>query len=596
MCGIVGYIGENNGVEAIVDGLKRLEYRGYDSWGIAAKADGKIFIHKQVGKIGGFDLKKELPKFSGQVCIGHTRWATHGGVTKENSHPHASCDGRIVVVHNGIVENYQELKEDLVKKGHKFKSQTDTEVIAHLIEQELKKEKNLVKAVRAALKRIEGSYALGIIDRETDTLIGTRLASPLILGVGKNEFFLGSDVPAFLKYTNQVVFLDEGEMAVMTKDANGKSTYELMSVSSGKPLKAKIVKIAWSSEEAEKGGHPHFMIKEMLEQPQVIRKTVGTDRIELEKAAKLIQSAKRVFVVACGTALHAGMYGAYLLAKRNNIMVQPISAGELSYFSHLFKKGDLVITVSQSGETADVLEAVKSAHKAGAKVLALVNVLGSSLMRAADRSILTKAGSEICVLSTKAYISQQAMFAMLSGTLSGKVAASKKELEAVAQDIEKILSKKSLEKIKASAKKLSKVPNLYALGRSLNYSNSLESCLKIKEVSYIHAEGFAGGDLKHGPISLIEKDVPVLIFVSPDSTEKEIISNAMEVKARGAYVIGISPTNNSVFDEYFPVSDLGDLTPISAIVYAQLMAYYIALEKKLDPDKPRNLAKSVTVK
>jgi len=611
MCGIVGYIGEQNGVEAIVDGLKRLEYRGYDSWGIAAKTGNKILIHKQVGKIGGFNLKKDLPNFAGTTCIGHTRWATHGGVTKENSHPHTSCDGRIVVVHNGIVENYQQLKEGLQKKGHKFKSQTDTEVIAHLIEQELSpfakatggssgspkanSAKNLVEAVRRALKKIEGSYALGIIDRETDTLIGTRLASPLILGIGKNEFFLGSDVPAFLKYTNQVVFLDEGEMAVVKKE-NGNSTYELMSVSSGKKIKPKVVKIAWSIEAAEKGGYPHFMIKEMLEQPEVIRKTAGTDKDELEKAAALISKAKRVFVVACGTALHAGIYGAYLLAKRNNIMVQPISAGELSYFSHLFQKGDLVITVSQSGETADVLEAVRSAHKAGAKVLALVNVLGSSLMRLANRSILTKAGSEICVLSTKAYISQQSMFAMLSGTLSGKTAEAKRDLIKVADDIAKILTKSSLAKIKASAKKLAKVPNLYALGRSINYANSLEGCLKIKEVSYIHAEGFAGGDLKHGPISLIEKDVPVLVFASPDETEAEIISNAMEVKARGAHVIGISPRNNSVFDEYFPVADLGDLTPIPAIVYAQLMAYYIALEKKLDPDKPRNLAKSVTVK
>ena len=256
MCGIVGYIGDENGVLAIVDGLKRLEYRGYDSWGIAAKTGSKILIHKQVGKIGGFDLKKDLPKFSGQICIGHTRWATHGGVTKENSHPHASCDGRIVVVHNGIVENYQELKAELVKKGHKFKSHTDTEVIAHLIEQELKKEKDLVKAVRSSLKRIEGSYALGIIDRETDTLIGTRLASPLILGIGKNEFFLGSDVPAFLKYTNQVVFLDEGEMAVMTKDKEGKSTYELLSVSSGAKIKPKVVIIAYQLNSTALSIHP----------------------------------------------------------------------------------------------------------------------------------------------------------------------------------------------------------------------------------------------------------------------------------------------------------------------------------------------------
>lgn len=603
MCGIVGYFGQNNGVGAIVDGLKRLEYRGYDSWGIAAKQNGKILIHKQVGKIGGFDLNRDLPNFSGNVCIGHTRWATHGGVTEANSHPHTSCDKRIVVVHNGIVENYQELKAELQKKGHKFSSQTDTEAIAHLIEEELKRpslpagrQKNLVQAVRSALKKIEGSYALGILDRNSDVLIGARRASPLILGVGENEFYLGSDVPAFLRYTNKVVFLDEGEMTVISKDKTGKNVFEVLEVKSGKKIKPKIIKIDWSAEEAEKGGYPHFMIKEMLEQPQVIRKTVATEKQELEKAAKLLKKAKRIYVVACGTALHAAIYGAYLLAKRNNLMIQPISAGELSYFSHLFKKGDLVITVSQSGETADVLEAVRSAHKAGAKVLALVNVLGSSLMRLSDRSILTKAGSEICVLSTKAYISQQAMFAMLSGALSDKLPEAKKSLLKVADDIAGILSKKSLTRIQTLAKQLSKAPNLYALGRSINFANSLESCLKIKEVSYLHAEGFAGGDLKHGPIALIEKDVPVLVFASPDKTEKEIISNAMEVKARGAKVIGISYQNNPVFDEFLPVADLGDLTPIPAIVYAQLLAYYIALLKKLDPDKPRNLAKSVTVK
>jgi glucosamine--fructose-6-phosphate aminotransferase (isomerizing) len=583
-------------MSAVVEGLKRLEYRGYDSWGLAAKSDSKILVHKQVGKIGGFNLKKDLPNFDGKVCIGHTRWATHGGVTAANSHPHLSCDGRIAVVHNGIVENYQELRAELEKKGHKFKSQTDTEVIAHLIEQELKTKKDFVEATRAALKKIEGSFALGILDNESDILIGARFASPLVLGIGKGEFYLGSDVPAFLKYANQVVFIEEREMVVLDKDQAGKARFVLSNIDSGKTVKAKITKITWSAEEAEKGGHPNFMIKEMLEQPQVIRKTTMTEKDELEKAAALIQKAKRVFVVACGTALHAGIYGSYLLAKRNNVLITPISAGELSYFSHLFQKGDLIITVSQSGETADVLEAVKSAHKAGAKVLALVNVLGSSLMRAADRSILTKAGSEICVLSTKAYISQQAMFAMLSGALSGNVAKSKKELLQVADAMEKILDKKNLEKIKKLAKKLSKAPNIYGLGRSLNYSNSLESCLKIKEVSYIHAEGYAGGDLKHGPIALIEKDVPVLIFSTPDSTDKEIVSNAMEVKARGAFVIGISCQNNSVYEEYLPVADLGDLTPIAAIVYAQVMAYYIALEKKLDPDKPRNLAKSVTVK
>lgn len=612
MCGIVGYIGKKNGAEIVVDGLKRLEYRGYDSWGLAAIKEGKLIYHKQVGKIGGFELKRDLPKFSGEITIGHTRWATHGGVTEANSHPHFSCDKKIAVVHNGIVENYQELRASLEKKGHKFLSQTDTEVIAHLIEQELRKPsfakasegssgspkansaKNKVEAVRSSLKKLEGSYALGIIFQDEKLMIGARKGSPLVLGIGKDEFILGSDVPAFLKYTNKVVFLDEFEMvAIGEKIKNG---YEIKNINSGKVIKPKIVTIKWDAAEAEKSGHPHFMIKEMLEQPQVIEKTIGMEKNELEKAASMIKKAKRVYVVACGTALHAGMYGSYLLAKVNKTMVQPISAGELHHFAPLFAKGDLVICVSQSGETADVLEAVKSAHAAGAKVLALVNVMGSSLMRAADFSLLTKAGPEICVLSTKAYVSQMAMFVMISGALSDKIPSAKKYLQTAKADIEKILSKKSLETIKKVAKKLAKTQNIYALGRGINYPNALEACLKIKEVSYIHAEGFAGGDLKHGPIALIEKDVPVLVFAADDESEAEIVSNAMEVKARGAEVIGINYRDNQVFEQYLPVAKNGFYTPIASIVYPQLMAYYIALEKKLDPDKPRNLAKSVTVK
>jgi len=388
--------------------------------------------------------------------------------------------------------------------------------------------------------------------------------------------------------------LEEFEMVAIGDKIKG--GYEIKNVNSGKVIKPKIVTIKWDVTAAEKGGHPHFMIKEMLEQPQVIEKTIGMEKSELEKAAAMIKRAKRIYVVACGTALHAGMYGSYLLAKVNKIMVQPISAGELPHFAPLFAKGDLVICVSQSGETADVMEAVKSAHAASAKVLALVNVMGSSLMRAADFSLLTKAGPEICVLSTKAYVSQMAMFVMISGALCGKLPAAKKALQTAKANIEKILSKKSLEAIKKVAKKLTKAQNIYALGRGMNYPNALEACLKIKEVSYIHAEGFAGGDLKHGPIALIEKDVPVLVFAADDESEAEIVSNAMEVKARGAEVIGINYRDNQVFEQFLPVEKNGFYTPIASIVYPQLIAYYIALEKKLDPDKPRNLAKSVTVK
>ncbi|OQB05829.1 MAG: Glutamine--fructose-6-phosphate aminotransferase (isomerizing) [bacterium ADurb.Bin212] len=591
MCGIVGYIGKGDGAPAVIDGLKRLEYRGYDSWGIAVSESDKIKFHKQVGKIGGFELKRDLPDFGGSICIGHTRWATHGGVTEKNSHPHFSCDKKIAVVHNGIVENYQELRKELESKGHKFVSQTDTEVIAHLLEENLKHKKSKKDAVLKTLREIEGSYALGIIFAGEEILFGARKGSPLVLGVGKQEFYLGSDVPAFLKHTNKVVFLDEFQMVEISG-----GNYEVSDVNSGKAAKVKETKIEWDLDEAEKGGHPHFMIKEMLEQPTVIEKTISISEEELSPAVKMIEKAKNIYVVACGTALHAGIYGSYLFALENGVMMQPISAGEFPHFGSLLKKGDLVITVSQSGETADVLEAVKSAHKSGAKVLALVNVMGSSLMRAADYSLLTKAGPEICVLSTKAYVSQQAMFAMLSGALKGKVSATKKLLLKVKDDVSSILSESSRKNIAKMAKKLAKVDNIYALGRGINYSNALESCLKIKEVSYIHAEGFGGGDLKHGPIALIEKDVPVLVFAANDGVDKEIVSNAMEVKARGAEVIGISYQNNEVFEQYLPANDHGLLTPIASIVYSQLMAYYIALEKNLDPDKPRNLAKSVTVK
>lgn len=595
MCGIIAYVGEKKGEEIVLKGLKRLEYRGYDSWGMAAKKEGKIIFHKQVGKIGGIEIKKDLSSFSGNICMGHTRWATHGGVTAKNSHPHFSCDKRIFVVHNGIIENYQELRKKLETKSHKFISQTDTEVIVHLIEEELKNKNDLIAAVRKSLNKLEGSYAVVILDRDSDMVIGARKGSPLVMGIGQSEYFFASDVPAFLEYVNKVIFLDELEMGVIEKQDKNYN-YRIINVETEKALNKKISKVEWSLSDAEKGGNAHFMIKEMLEQPEVIAKVIMTEEEDLKKAAAMIKAAKRIFVVACGTALHAGIYGSYLFAINNNLHLIPISAGEFPYFAHLVRRNDLVICVSQSGETADVLEAVRTAHKARAKVLALVNVLGSSLMRLANFSVLTKAGPEICVLSTKAFTSQTAIFLMLSFYLKKEIKNARKMLETAKKDVAKITAATNLANTKKLAKKLSSAENLYVLGRGISYANALEAALKIKEVSYIHAEGFAGGDLKHGPIALIEKGVPVIVLATPDESEKEIISNAMEVKARGAEIIGISYRNNEVFDYFLKVAKNGLATPISAIVYTQVLSYYIALEKKLDPDKPRNLAKSVTVK
>jgi len=591
MCGIVGYFGKEKGADVVVEGLKKLEYRGYDSWGIACKSGQNVELFKQTGKIGQFDLAKEKPKLRADIAIGHTRWATHGGVTKNNAHPHFSNDKRIHVVHNGIIENYQELRKSLEKRGIKFNSETDTEVLPHLISIFINKGLTLTEAVKNTISMIEGNYAIAVIDRESDEMICTRNGSPLVFGIGKGEYFVASDVPAFLKYTDRVVFLDDHDLLEI--DQTG---YKITNLNTGKDSIRKPTRIDWSFEEAEKGGHPNFMIKEMLEQPGVIDKTILTSQDELEKAARLINRAENIYVVACGTALHAGIYGSYLLGRNNKLNLRPISAGEFPYFAHLVNKNDLVIAVSQSGETADVLESVKTAKNAGAKVLALVNVMGSTLMRISDFSILTKAGPEICVLSTKAFTSQVAMFVMLSFALIGDINEGKKVLSLAKKDIEKITSKSSLEKIKDLSVSLAKAENIYAIGRGFNYAIALEACLKIKEVSYIHAEGFAGGDLKHGPIALIEKNVPVLAFVANDGSEREIVSNAMEVKSRGARVMGISFENNQAFDVYLPTAGNGIYSPISAIIYGQIMAYYIALSKKLDPDKPRNLAKSVTVK
>lgn len=591
MCGIVGYIGKKNGADIVFEGLKKLEYRGYDSWGIAAKSDNGLAIFRKTGKIGECDLHQLAPNLEGGIAIGHTRWATHGGVTEINAHPHLSSDKKIAVVHNGIIENYQELRTELEKEGVKFLSQTDTEVVPHAIEVLLNKGLSLREAIGKVLNNLEGNYALGIIDKENNVLVGARKGSPLVFGIGKGEYFLASDVPAFLKHTDKVIFMDDYEMVWVE---NGQ--YTVISVLDGKEVNKKPTRISWSFEEAEKGGYPHFMIKEMSEQPHVIEKTIATSQAELDKACAMIKTARNIYVIACGTALHAGMYGSYIFAKNNGINLRPISAAEFPYFSQFVTKNDLVIAVSQSGETADVLEAVKMAQNSGAKILAFVNVMGSTLMRVADYAIITKAGPEICVLSTKAYISQVALFIMLSFQLEGKKLEGKSVLEKIKKDMKSILSEDSLANIKKVAKKLSNKPDIYAIGRGINYPTALEACLKIKEVSYIHAEGYAGGDLKHGPIALIESGVPILVFVANDGSDKEIISNAMEVKSRGGDVIGVSFEANSIFDTYFPVADSGIYTGLSAILYGQIMAYYIALEKNLDPDKPRNLAKSVTVK
>ncbi len=595
MCGIMAYSGRRNGPTIVSEGLARLEYRGYDSWGIAARADHAVVCVKDIGKLGSVPAELlEEPSLS--PAIGHVRWATHGGVSQANAHPHLSQDGRIAVVHNGIIENYQALRRELRAEGCVFQSETDTEVIPHLIARELRRTASLPEATRAALAQLEGSFAVAVVDRDSHMLLGARRFSPLVLGIGDDGCYLASDVPAFLAYTRTAVFLDENQMAVIEQAADGAPRYTVVDLTTGAPVAASTTRIEWDVEQAEKGGHPHFTIKEILEQPTVLDNVASTADEDLLRAAEMIRQARAVYIVACGTALHAGMYASYILSTNNGIAARPISAGEFPYFSGLLKPGDLMLTISQSGETADVMASVRTARKAGAKVLALVNVMGSSLMRAADVALLTKAGPEISVVSTKAYLSQLAMLTLLSFALNGVPSAGRRLLAGVRGELEEILTEESRERVRALAPMVARCPCIYAIGRGVDYPTALEWCLKIKEISYIHAEGFAAGDLKHGPLALVEPGIPVFALASDEDWALETLSNATEAKARGGTLIGVSCCENEVFDHFLPVRANGPYGAIPAIVYGQLLAYFVALEKGLDPDKPRNLAKSVTVK
>lgn len=533
---------------------------------------------------------------AGTPGIGHVRWATHGSVTDANAHPHLSPDGRIAVVHNGIVENFQELRREQTRKGASFASDTDTEVIAHLIAEELERGGELTDAVRAALGRLEGSYALAILDRESGTLVGARKWSPLVVGVGDGEHFIASDAPAFLAYTRDVIFLEDHQIVRIDDDGNGGRALRVLSVATGEDVEPEVQRVDWSLEEAERGGYPHFTIKEINEQPHVIERVLATDDEELLAAARLIQGARRVHVVACGTALHAGMYASYLLAAQAGLNARPVSAGEFPYLEAMVEPGDLVLAISQSGETADLLASVRAAKARGATVLSVVNVLGSSLMRESDLSILSKAGPEISVVSTKAYASQLSVLTLLCGALGGDIAAARGALAQARDDIADILASGADETLAEIARILTTANCIYSIGRGVDYPSALEWCLKIKEIAYLHGEGFAAGDLKHGPLALIEAGTPVFVIASDEAVFAETLSNAIEAKSRGALIIAVATEPNEVFDYYLPVRANGPQGAIAAIVYGQLLAYLLAVEKGLDPDKPRNLAKSVTVK
>jgi glucosamine--fructose-6-phosphate aminotransferase (isomerizing) len=586
MCGIFGYVGnQDKAADIVLEGLKLLEYRGYDSWGISVKQGKNLVVEKHVGKIG--DAKVDLPQST--LGIGHTRWATHGGVTQKNAHPHLDCSKTIAVVHNGIVENFQELKTELIKKGHTFISETDTEVIPHLIEENLKHE-GFSSSVRDAFNVLKGLNAVVVANAVSKEIIAAKTGSPLIVGIGNNELFIASDASAIVKHTKDVIFLKDNEMVIMGENI------QLLSLPEGRRLEVKPEKITWSFEVSTKGKYSDFMIKEIHEQPNVIRNIAENYLSQIQKVTEDIQNAKGTFFIGAGTASYAALAGTYIFSKIAKKHVNTSVASEFNYLEDFLTKDSLIIALSQSGETIDVVEPLNRAKEKGSKILAITNTLGSTIYRMADYNLLLNAGPEKAVASTKAYIAKLSVILMLAYSLIGQDEKIKDILLKTADEVERLVSDKIIEEIKKIAQVLSRTKNVYTIGRGVSYPSALEAALKIKEVSYIPTEGLAGGELKHGTIALISKDTPCIVFVPQDETHESIISNAIEIKSRGGMIIGISPKREEVFDYFIEVRDVDSGSYMAQVVVVQLLAYYMALELGLDADKPRNLAKSVTVK
>ena len=591
MCGIFGYVGPSTKAASIVlKGLKDLEYRGYDSWGIAAVPAGKaskIVVKKKTGKIGNAKLDG-FPNSS--FAFGHTRWATHGGVTDINAHPHLDCTGKIAIIHNGIMENYQEIKERLTKIGHRFVSQTDTEVAVHLIE-EYAKHMLFSKAVQKAFNEMEGLNAFIVMNTENRQFVAVRSGSPLVLGFGDRENFLASDAAAILPYTKQVHFLEDDEMAIVSEKGA-----MIFNARTGEHIKPRKQLLTWSPSQVEKGSFPFFMLKEIHEQPGIIADIAADADDKAIELATRIQNADGVYLIGCGTAAHACMAGSILFSKPGGILPHAAPASEVDSLMPFLTKKSVVLALSQSGETMDTLEAVRAAKKQGATIIAVVNVMGSTLYRESDEQLLIGAGPEKGVASTKAFTGKIAHLVLLSYALAGQVKAGQKLLTQTVRVAKEVLAKSSVAKIQALAKKIKNKEHIYVIGRGMSYPTALEAALKIKEISYIHAEGFAAGELKHGVIALVEDGTPCISFLPNDDMYGANLAGAMEMKARGGFIIGVSHKPHEVFDEYIPVDDAGEATIIPNVMVSQLLAYYLTIERGFDPDMPRNLAKSVTVK
>jgi len=603
MCGIVGYIGAREAQDILIDGLKRLEYRGYDSCGIAVLSpDGQIIVSKKEGRISNLEAELRDEHLPGTIGIGHTRWATHGKPSDENAHPHGDSSGATVLIQNGTVENYNELKEALRLKGHSFLSETDTEVLAHLVEDEFDNgAATLIEATRAALKRVRGAYALCILhEKEPDRLVAARSGAPLLLGVGDGEYFVSSDAASIIPYTRRVLYLNDEELLEITRDGFTKTNLD------GAPLESTISEVTWSAEEAEKGGYETFMLKEIFEQPAALRRTLSsvidpkTGELCVEGkplTAELLRSLTDISIVSCGTALHAGMVGTY---------VHTDWASEFRYRRPKLNPRRMVLAISQSGETYDTLGSIRVAKEAGAPVLGIINVRESTIARESDHVLYTQAGPEIGVASTKAYTSQIAVmyaFTLYLARVRGEISdddyeAFMRELLAVPDVIERVLA--DVEPIKQVAERVYDARSSFYLGRGFNFPSALEGALKNKEISYMHCEGYAAGEMKHGPIALIQARFPVFAICTKGSTYEKMVTNIEQVGARNGYIVAIATEGDdhikTISDEVITVPEVREeLSPLVNAIPLQLLAYYIARIRGCDIDKPRNLAKSVTV-
>jgi len=609
MCGIVGYVGHRPCLSILVEGLKRLEYRGYDSAGVAIQSNGDLRVVKSVGKIKNLEQRLLETPVNGTTGIAHTRWATHGEPNDINAHPHSDGRGRVALVHNGIIENYRVLKSALEAEGHRFKTETDTEVLAHLIEKYLKRGLKLERAVGEALSDVEGTYGIAVMSAdEPGTVVGARKGSPLVVGIADGEYFLGSDVSPIVEHTRQVVYLDDGEMAVLTPDGFHTATIR------HEPVDKAVHEVEWDLSQIEKGGYDHFMLKEIFEQPDSVRNAMRGRLNAAEGLARLgglnmtqdeMRDIKRIIILGCGTSWHAGLIGEYLLEEHARIPVEVEYASEFRYRNPIVDEGTVVLVISQSGETADTLAAMREARRKGARALGVVNVVGSTIARESDGGFYIHAGPEIGVASTKAFTSQVTLLSLLTLALGRQRELSREAGITLARELDEI--PKKIEAILSRAAEVKRIADLYKdrdnfiyLGRGVNFPVALEGALKLKEISYIHAEGYPAAEMKHGPIALIDEHMPVVVICPKDSAYDKVMSNLSEVRARRGRIIAIATDGDREVAEradhvlYVPNTH-PSLQPLLSVIPLQLLAYHIAVARGCDVDQPRNLAKSVTV-